>query len=135
MPKKNQHLSLNFPFDPLTLDSRKGADGTTSTLHFMLYEGLTRMNEKSTREPGIAYHIDISDDLCTYTFHLRESLWSNGDPVTAHDFEYTWKSMLKPSFPCPNAHLLYPIQNAEKVKKGVLGEDSLGICATFKSLT
>ncbi|WP_162606420.1 peptide ABC transporter substrate-binding protein [Jiangella asiatica] len=47
--------------------------------------------------PGVAAEWEISDDLLTFTFHLRRNAkWSNGDPVTAHDFEWNWKRLLTP---------------------------------------
>lgn len=64
-----------------------------------------------------------------YTFHIRPALWTDGAPVTAYDFEYAWKKILDPHFPAPNAHLLYPIKNGEKVKRGDLPPSSLGIHA------
>ncbi len=124
---KERKLRISFAYDPKTLDPRKGSEPVASTVHFALYEGLTRMNERSTHEPGVAENIDISEDKRTYTFHLRSTYWTNGDPVTAEDFAYAWRSVLDPDFPAPNAHLLYPILNAEKVKKGDLPVDSLGI--------
>jgi oligopeptide transport system substrate-binding protein len=125
--EETQVFRCNFPFDPPTLDPRKGADVIASTVHFMLYEGLTRMTPKSTHEPALAKTIDISSDQLVYTFHLRDSNWSDGSPVTANDFAYAWTTMLDPSFPCPNANLLYPIKNSELVKKGELPADQLGI--------
>ncbi len=127
LPKESQVFRSNFPFDPPTLDPRKGADVVASTVHFMLYEGLTRMTPKSTHEPAVAEKIDISLDQLTYTFHLRNSYWSDGSPVTANDFAYAWRTMLEPSFPCPNANLLYPIKNSELVKQGKLSVNELGI--------
>lgn len=122
-------LKLNFTYEPSCLDPRRGSEAVTSTVHFMLYEGLTRMTPQSTHEPGLAKTVDISQNKLVYTFHLRESKWSNGDPVTAYDFEYAWKSMLEPTFPCPNAHLLYPIKNAKEVKLGNIPSSRLGIRA------
>ena len=50
-------------------------------------------------KPGMAESWDVSDDGLTYTFHLRQDAkWSDGDPVTAHDFEYAWRRICDPSF-------------------------------------
>ena len=101
-----------------------------SCMHFILFEGLTRLNPDSTTSPAQAEKIEISPDRLTYTFHLRDTKWSNGLHVTAYDFEKSWKDVLDPSFPSFNAHLFYPIRNAEAVKTGKLPLNSLGICAT-----
>ncbi|MCH9631262.1 MAG: Oligopeptide-binding protein OppA [Chlamydiia bacterium] len=124
---KGRYLNINMPGDPKTMDPRKGGDIHSSAMHFMLFEGLTRMSENSTSELGLAKKIDLSDDKLIYTFHLRDSHWSNGQPVTATDFAYSWKTMLDPSFPCPNANLLYPILNAEKAKSGLISQNEIGI--------
>lgn len=120
-------LKISFTHDPHTLDPRKGSDPVASTVHFTLFEGLTRMNEQSTHEPSVAKSIEVTDDGLIYTFHLRKAHWSNGDPVIAEDFAYAWRTILDPNFPAPNAHLLFPIKNAEKVKNGEKDSCSLGI--------
>ena len=132
--KKSKVLRLNFPYDVSTLDPRKNSDYINSTVHFILFEGLTRMMPASTHELALAKSIDLSEDKKIYTFHLKETFWSDGAPVTAYDFLYSWKSVLDPGFPAPNAHLFYPIKNAEKVKRGLLPTEELGIQA-LDSLT
>ncbi len=120
-------LKLNLPQEPTTLDPRKGGDIYSSALHFLLYEGLTKISENSSCDLGLAYKIDLSSDKLIYTFHIREAFWSDGSAVTAMDFEYSWKSMLDPSFPCPNAHLLYPIEYAEEAKTGFCPLNAVGV--------
>ncbi len=93
----------------------------------MLFSGLTKMDQNSVGSPSIASKIDISEDGLIYTFHLKETLWSDGRPVTAHDFEYAWKLMLEPHYPAPNAYLLYPIKGAKRAKKGELPISSVCI--------
>ncbi|MCB1108656.1 MAG: peptide ABC transporter substrate-binding protein, partial [Chlamydiia bacterium] len=124
-----QKLRINFQTDPPTLDPRKGGDMTSSMMHFLLFEGLTRQTPDGPTELGVAKQIDISEDKLTYTFYLREANWSDGTPITAHDFEYTWKTMLNPTFPCFNAHLLFPIKNARAAKLGEIPLDAVGVSA------
>ncbi|HEY9294681.1 MAG TPA: peptide ABC transporter substrate-binding protein [Microlunatus sp.] len=64
-----------------------------------ILEGLVTQNEEGTDvEPAVAEKWDVSDDALTYTFHLRDNAkWSNGDPVTASDFERTFKRLFTPS--------------------------------------
>jgi oligopeptide transport system substrate-binding protein len=63
-----------------------------------LFEGLTVYDPKDLSvKPGISEKWDISDDGTAYTFHLRDAKWSNGDPVTARDFEWSWKRVLDPA--------------------------------------
>ena len=122
-----QVLRINFQTDPPALDPRKGGDMTSAMMHYLLFEGLTRLTPDGPTEPGVAKTIDISDDKLTYTFHLRNMKWSDGSPLTAHDFVYTWKTILDPSFPSFNAHLLFPIKNAREAKRGEMSLDDVGI--------
>jgi oligopeptide transport system substrate-binding protein len=122
-------LNLNISHDIVTFDPRKGGDFTSSTIQFLLFEGLTKMTPYSVVSLALAESIDISEDLLVYTFHIRDSKWSNGAPITAFDFAETWKDMLSPNFPCPNAHLLYPIKNAENAKRGLVSSRQIGIRA------
>ncbi len=131
-PQKNtdlQRLRMSMSREPQSLDPRKGAEVVSASLHFLLFEGLTRFNADWTVSLSSAETVDISEDKKTYCFHLRESYWSDGSRVTAHDFAYAWKKVLDPSFPSPNAHLFYPIKNAEKSKRGLCGSDEIGIRA------
>ncbi|OGN61687.1 MAG: hypothetical protein A3F09_03555 [Chlamydiae bacterium RIFCSPHIGHO2_12_FULL_49_11] len=82
-----------------------------------------------TLDFGLAKKIVQSHDRKTYTFYLRKAFWSNGVPITAHDFEYSWKSLLDPAFPAPNAHLFYPILNAKQAKHGLCSKNEVGVRA------
>jgi len=122
-------LKVNLPGEPATLDPRKCADYYSSAVQSLLFEGLTKVSEEGLVKNAIADSITVSDDKKTYLFHIREALWSNGDPITAYDFEYSWKSALDPNFFCPNANLLYFIAYAEEAKKGLIPLDKVAINA------
>lgn len=118
MTTAQQNLRVNLRKEPVSLDPRKGNDMVASQLHFMLFEGLLKLKPDLTLSCAQAESYTISEDGKTYTFHLRDSKWSDGTPVTAYDFEKSWKSLLDPMFPCPDAYLLYPVKNAQAAKKG-----------------
>lgn len=124
---QTQALRINIGSDPRTLDPRKVRDLTGTTVVHMLFEGLTRVGKDGTNELALATDVEVSDDGMQYCFHLRKSLWSNGDPVTSLDFAESWKTILDPHFPTDIAYQLYPIKNARKAKIGEIGSDQIGI--------
>lgn len=127
--EKQAVLRFNIKDDPATLDPRKARDIVSVTLMKMFFEGLTRINAQEEAELALAEKVEISDDLKTYTFHLKPSMWSNGDPLTASDFIYAWKTILDPKFASDNAYQLYVIKNAKEIKAGKLSPDVLGASA------
>lgn len=85
-----------------------------------LFEGLVTKNPYTLEpEPGVAQSWDISEDGLTYTFHLRDNAkWSNGDPVTAEDFRWSWQRAISPVLGSEYSYMYYPIENAEAYNLG-----------------
>lgn len=86
-----QVLNLAKENDVITMDSTLATDGMSFEVINMIIEGLETTNEEGDIVPALAESYEVSEDGLTYTFHLRDAEWSNGDPVTASDFEYAWK--------------------------------------------
>jgi len=106
--------------DPAIITAQ--ADGRIVT---SLFEGLTARNEKGEIIPGVAESWEISPDGKTYTFHLRKNAkWSNGDPVKAPDFVYSWKRALLPETASKYSSQLYFIRNAEEFNTGKIKDFS-----------
>ena len=122
-------LRINIFTEPPTLDPRKMTDSTSGNVLLMLFEGLTRIGEDHQPYPAVAEEISISADKRAYTFKLRESYWSNGERVTAHDFLYAWQKILDPKFPSLFAYKFYVIENAAEIKVGKLPLSALGVIA------
>jgi len=92
-----------------------------------LLEGLVVPDPKTLEPlPGAASSWEISDDGLEYTFHFRsDGRWSNGDPVTAHDFVFSFQRILSPALAAEYAYMLYCIHGAEAYHKGELTKFSL----------
>jgi oligopeptide transport system substrate-binding protein len=92
-------------------------------------EGLYRLDANDKPHPAMAKSVDISDDTLTYTFTLRDGIkWSNGDPVTAQDFEYGWMTLLNPDSAAEYAYLLYSfIKGAAAYNSGDGSAEDVGI--------
>lgn len=110
-----------------SFDPRTGTEEETSYLHKMLFEGLMRISPSGTVEYAIAEKVEISDDGKKWRFYLRKSLWSNGEPLTAHDFLYSWKMILKRKDLAPLSYLFDYIKNAQEVKQGTKPINDLGV--------
>ena len=95
--------------DPNLLTSQPGGRIVTA-----MFEGLTRPEASSLRAaPGVATSWEISDDGLRYTFHLRDdSFWSDGKPVTAADFVYSWRRLLDPKLGAEYAYMLHSVRGA-----------------------
>jgi oligopeptide transport system substrate-binding protein len=85
-----------------------------------LFEGLAVKNPYTLEpEPGVARSWDISDDGRVVTFHINpEARWSNGDPMSAHDYVWSWQRALSPAMGNLYAYMLFPVQNAEAFATG-----------------
>lgn len=125
----DQTLHINLKKEPVSLDPRIGNDIVATQVHFMLYEGLVKLEPDLTLSLAQAKSYEISPDGKRYTFYLGDTKWSDGSAVTALDFEKSWKSILDPHFYCPDSYLLNCIKNGRAAKQGQLPLDSVGIFA------
>ena len=113
--------------DPSSLDPHQTSTVSESNVLIDLFEGLLVFNATGEAVPGMAERWDISDDGLTYTFHLRDSKWSNGDPVTADDFSFAYHRIMDPQTAAGYASILFSIKNAEQVAGGKMPLDQLGV--------
>ncbi len=125
--KEQQILRIGLEYSLFSLDPRIGGEAISGEVLRFLFEGLTRINQNGKVECAVAKSIEISPDLKEYIFKLRSSFWNDGTPVTAYDFEYSWKKILSPDFKTAFATNFYHIKNAKKAKEGVISSDQIGI--------
>ncbi len=95
----------------------------------MLFAGLAYLDQNLVPKLDLASSYQVSDDHKTYTFFLKSCNWSDGSPITAQDFEETWKTALTPAFSSANTNLFYFIKNAKKAYLGTISIDQVGIHA------
>ncbi|WNC15321.1 peptide ABC transporter substrate-binding protein [Brevibacillus brevis] len=122
-------LRMNMHSEPPTADPALAEDSTSGALLRATFDGLTRIGEDGKPHESVAEKIDVSEDGLTYTFHLRDSKWSNGDPVTAKDFEFAWKRALDPKLGSTYAYQLYYLKNAEEYNTGKAKAEDVGVKA------
>lgn len=125
---------LNFtnPEAIPSMDPALATDESSFVYLAATMEGLYRLDEKTQPTPGIATEHKVSDDALTWTFTLREdAVWSNGDPVTAHDFVYAWQRAVNPEVGSEYGPYMMSgvIKNATEVSKGELPVEELGVKA------
>ena len=94
-----------------------------------MFVGLVDEDAGAHLIPGVAEKWETSDDGKTWTFHLRDNNWSDGTPVTAHDFVYAWQRGVDPAVGSKYSFFLYPIKNAKEITEGKQSTDTLGVSA------
>ncbi|WP_246725588.1 peptide ABC transporter substrate-binding protein [Beijerinckia sp. L45] len=116
--------------DPGSLDPAKTSTVVEAHILDELLEGLVTYDNKGVLKPGVAARWDVSADGLIYTFHLRpDARWSNGAPVTADDFVFSFRRLMDPKTGAGYANILYTVKNAEAVNTGKLPVETLGIRA------
>ncbi|MEW6308296.1 MAG: peptide ABC transporter substrate-binding protein [Bacillota bacterium] len=127
---KEQVIRYNVGTEPETLDPAKSTGIPEFNMQLAIWEGLMRLDSKSQPAFGAAEKVDVSPDLLTYTFTLRKGLkWSNGEPLTAADFEYSWKRALDPDTAADYAYMLYYIKGGEAYNGGTGKVEDVGVKA------
>jgi len=106
-----QVLRMGWGAEPPSLDPGLATDTTSSNVLLAIMDPLVRLNsETNAAEPSLAESWDISEDGKTVTYHLTaDGKWTNGDPVTAGDFVYSWKRTLSPELAADYAYQLYGV--------------------------
>ena len=84
-------LSVMLGSNVVSLDTAQATDSASFEVIADCIDGLMQLDSDGKAIPAIAESFDISEDGKTYTFHLRDAKWSNGDDVTADDFVFAWR--------------------------------------------
>lgn len=124
---ENLEVEQEFVFggsnDMLTLDVSQMNEEMSALVLYAVNEGLLRYSDDQVIN-GIAEDYTVSDDGTVYTFKLRDALWSDGEPVTAHDFEYSFFRTLNPATGSSQVTEFDNILNAKDFYNGELTDKS-----------
>ncbi|WP_026693351.1 peptide ABC transporter substrate-binding protein [Peribacillus kribbensis] len=128
--KKEQVLNLLASAEIPSMDSTLATDNVSFNVMNNVYEGLYRLGQDNEPVLGMAAEEPkVSADGKVWTFKLRDAKWSNGDPVTANDFVFSWRRAVDPATAAEYAYMLYDVKNAEEINTGKAKVDTLGIKA------
>lgn len=124
---RQQILNCGNAAEPSTIDPSLVSSASDSNIVYALFEGLAAFDPKSLRpEPSVAERWESNGDATVWTFHLRANArWSNGDPVTASDFVYSYRRMLSPKLGSSSAYILLRLRNGEAFYGGKITDFSL----------
>ena len=121
-------ITVSIEEEPPNLDSSLTADQISSLVLGHVMEGLLRLDENNQLAPGVAEKWEIRADGAT--FWLRaDARWSDGKPVTAHDFVFAWRRTVDPASASEYANIMNAIRNADEITAGKLPPASLGVQA------
>lgn len=125
------NIMLETPVE--SLDPQQATDGTSFEVIADYTDGLMQMDKDGKAVNALAESVDVSEDGCTYTFHIRpDANWSNGDPVTANDFVFAWQRAVDPAVASEYSYMLSDIGqivNAQEIIDGSKDKSELGVTA------
>jgi oligopeptide transport system substrate-binding protein len=123
-----QKITLLLGQEPPSLNSIKATDQVSFFILGHTHEGLLRYDAQGQLVGGVARDWKLDDRSAT--FWLRDDArWSDGQPVTAHDFVFAWQRVVDPAVASEYASILYPIKNAKAISEGRLPPEQLGVRA------
>lgn len=119
-------VTISIATEPPQLDGSLTADSISGFVLGHVMEGLIRLDQDNQLAPGVAERWEINDDGAT--FWLREDAkWSDGKPVTAHDFVFAWRKTVDPNSASEYANIMTGIRNGDEINAGKLPPSSLGV--------
>ena len=121
-----QKLYIGSSYDASTLDPAMATDDASYDIVRLIGEPLLRLVDGEV-QPGVAESYEVSDDSKEWIFHLRESKWVDGTPLTANDFVYTIRRAVNPDNALDNASMLYIVKNAEAYNSGTATAEDVGV--------
>lgn len=123
-------IVINMGAEPSTIDPNLNTLNVVSAMLFHAFESLTKIDSNGNVVAGIAENWNISEDGKTYIFHLRTNAkWSDGEPLTAHDFEYSWKRVVNPEVAAKYSSMMEMVKNGKEINEGKMNYNELSVKA------
>ena len=114
-PAAEQEITINWGAEPPSLDPGLATDTTSANILLSIMDPLVKLDDELQAVESAAASWEESEDGKTVTFTLRDDLkWTNGDPVTAQDYEWSWKRTISPELAADYAYQFYGIAGAEE---------------------
>ena len=123
-------IVINMSAEPKTMDPTLNSLGAVSVYIIHAFEGLTKLDSNNNVVGAAAEGWFISEDGLKYIFYLRTNAkWSDGKPVTAGDFEYSWKRAVDPNVAAEYSYMMEVVKNAKEINAGIMDYNDLGVRA------
>lgn len=126
----SQELTLNNNTEVTSIDPGRMDAEPAFNIGKDLFDGLVSQDKTGQIIPALATHWEASDENKIYTFHLRKGAkWSNGDPITAADFVYSFRRLMTPETASPYGWFaeMAQLKNGSKILKGEMSPETLGV--------
>ena len=124
-----QRITITLAAEPPNLNSMETMDQTSGFVLAHVMEGLLQYDAQGRLAPGVAERWELRADGATFWLR-RDAKWSDGKSVTAHDFVFAWKRIVTPATSSHYAGILFPIKNAQRINRGELPPETMGVRAT-----
>src|SRR5690606_12034939 len=123
-----QSVQIALTGEPRNLNSIRATDQLSIFYLEHVKEGLLRKNARNELVGGVAERWEMEGTRARFWLR-RNAMWSDGKPVTAHDFVFAWRQVVNPEVAAEYASIMYPVKNAEAINKGELPLEALGATA------
>lgn len=129
-PTTKNDVVITNGAEPESLDPQKTSDGAAFVIQRQLFLGLVDIDDHGKTVPSMASEWS-NDNNTVWTFKLRDANWSDGTPITAHDFVYSLRRLTDPKTASPYGSYLVDgkVLNAEAISNGKMAADQLGVVA------
>ncbi len=125
---ERQAITIALTQEPPNLNSIRMTDLLSAFIIGHVNEGLLRYDRRGRIAPGVAQSWETTGEKIIFRLR-RDAKWSDGSPVTAHDFVFAWRRVNDPEVAAPFAAIMHPLKNAEKVQNSELAVEALGVAA------